>query len=158
MGFIQIETMITGQHTKMELYTDGIYEVNFENFKIESLDKIWGLFVLQDMIIIKKSDRAFRQGIVIADLTNVDRRQNNLEAYDKKGNFLWNIGDIIGDIRCPIANCCLITAEKALLNQYILNYSYDSNAALLYLSDYARIFIVDPVNRELLATIYGKMK
>ena len=63
---------------------------------IKSADDIYGINITNDLIILTKKDRAYRNGKKLLREDDFgERGVNNIEAYDWDGNLVWNIGDIV---------------------------------------------------------------
>ena len=81
--------------------------------KVEFLDTIRDICTAEEIILIRTEDRDFRNGCLIAPFVKDNREQNNVNAYDWAGNHLWNIGELVGDIKMAFDGITHITPAEA---------------------------------------------
>ena len=115
--WVTIETVLgNGRHYIIDMESDGLYKLNpnWTGNILEFKDKICKMIVTDDLLIIRTEDRDFRDGSQSASWIKDNREINNVDAYDHNGNHLWNIGEIIGDIKMQIDAISHITAEQAI--------------------------------------------
>ena len=64
--------------------------VPFKNlsFKSTVLQNVYEISITEDFIILTTE-------------SNNETIKNNIDAYDWNGNHLWNISDIVGDLKIP---------------------------------------------------------
>lgn len=85
-----------------------------------------------------------------------DRSDNNIIAYDLRGNFLWNIGSIAGDIKMPFSSVsCVLKSDAEKEFGVKIPGSTD-----IFLKGIAGgfVFIIDAVNKKMLYKLSGKVK
>lgn len=158
MGYVKIE-MVTSNNKRFafEMETEGLYKINsLSGLPIESLDKIYEICIFYDLLVITTEDRDFRCGSQPYPFIKNDRSENNVLAFDFHGNFLWNIGSIVGDIKMAFdsVTCVLKTeAEK----EYGIEITSDTEILLRCIA-LGFTFIIDPVNKKLLYRVAGKVK
>ena len=158
MGFIRID-ISTDEEKKLslEIESEGIYRIScFTKLPIETLDKICQICVLEDVIVIKTEDRDFRNGCQGSPIMKDERVENNILAYDCKGNFLWNIGSIVGDIKMAFDNVRRISKEEAK-KYYGVTIPQDSNVLIECIAA-GFAFIIDVTHCKMLYKISGKVK
>ncbi len=156
MGFITIETVVNeGSRFCFEIESEGLYTINcLTRTPIRSPDKICKICILPGMVVIRTEDRDFRDGRQTAPWEKGDRLENNIIAYDWQGNKLWNIGEIVGDIKEAFLGVCYISREKA---QAEFSVSLPENTGpLLGCNTGCRVYLVDAVNQKLLCKVSGK--
>ena len=79
---------------------------------LDSLDTIYEIAISKDFLIITTEDPDLRNSIT-APLIKDNRSINNINAYAWIGNHVWNVAEIIGDIKATIWSGSLITNETA---------------------------------------------
>ncbi len=156
MGFIQIETVMDGEKRfAFELESEGIYSLNcLTRTPIQSLDKIWQICIVKDMVIIRTEDRDFRDGRQFASWEKDDRKENNILAYDWQGNKLWNIGEIVGDIKAAFLGVYTISHKEATEEFGIDLPEYSGQ--LIRCFDGCLMYIIDANNKRLVHKFSGK--
>lgn len=83
-----------------EIPHNGLKILNCTDCKtIEMQDNICRIVFTDELILIRTEDRDFRDGRQQADWIKDNREENNIYCFDTKGNLLWNIGEIVGDIK-----------------------------------------------------------
>lgn len=116
-----------------------------------TVDRILNVFITKDLIILLKADRAFRDESVRYVSYGVDRRINNIEAYDWDGNLVWNIGDIIGDIKTGFLRANVIPGY--LFEEFYnrkLPEQYNSHELLYCAAN--KVFVIDLSSNEIIDT------
>ena len=102
--------------------TSNYYEFPHNGLKIlnctagkslEMLDNICGIVFTDELILIRTEDRDFRDGRKQADWIKDNREENNIYCFDIKGNLLWNIGEVVGDIKMAFDGMYHITPRNA---------------------------------------------
>lgn len=83
-----------------------------DNFHLGSLDNIYEISVTPNRIIIVREDAEFRDGKKIASIIKEACTVSNIDAYDWNGNHLWNIADIVGDIKMLFFGGNVVTREQ----------------------------------------------
>ena len=101
MIYTRIETiMANGNKSWMEIATEGLYEmVCPSGKKIVVPDKICNIIICDAFLVLRTEDRDFRNGRSYASFVKDNREVNNIDAFDWQGNHLWNIGEIVGDVK-----------------------------------------------------------
>ncbi len=149
MGAVELEVVI-GEESRFwgEFPSEGLNDFIFSQKHVQSLDKIWKILIAKDIVVIKTEDRDFRNGAQFAPIEKDDRSENNICAYDWDGNFLWNIGQIVGDIKLQFDGFAFISHASAQ-EEYQLVLSEDCGTLIRCIAC-AWVFIVDVTNRRLL--------
>jgi hypothetical protein len=106
--------------------------------------------------VIKTEDRDFRNGFQVVPFVKDEREENNVLAYDWEGNFLWNVGSIVGDIKMPFSNISHISKKEAEKDFGVI--IPEDVGILLKCIAGGFIFIIDATNRKMLYKISGKVK
>ena len=153
--WIKAETQIEAQKLAFEIESSGLYQLYGLQHIIELQDKICNIYILKDMIIIRAEDRDFRYGAKTAPFYKDNRRINNIDAYDWQGNHLWNIGDIVGDIKMPFDGGCLTTKASVQRDNRLLDVG-DCSSDLFYCIADARRFLIDPIQKSILEIKCGR--
>ncbi len=156
MGFIQIETVLGEQKRfAFELESEGIYTLNcLSRTPIQSLDKIWQICIVKDMVIIRTEDRDFRDGRQFASWKKDARRENNILAYDWQGNKLWNIGEIVGDIKAAFLGVHAIF-HKEVTEEFGIALP-ENSGQLIRCFDGCWMYIIDATNKTVIHKFSGK--
>ena len=158
MGFVRIET-ITGQGKKFSMWieSEGLYAVNCTLGKnVEFLDKVLDVCITDDILLIRTEDRDFRSGCQSAPWVKVNREENNVNAYDWQGNHLWNIGELVGDIKMAFDSITHITSTEAK-QEFGIKVPMNAQGLFRCVSS-GFVFIIDAKNRKMLYKIAGKVK
>ncbi len=106
MAVIRIQTVLSNDKVfRFEIESDDLYTIHcLTKTPIQTLDKIYQICIAENIVIITTEDRGFRNGATHVSYEEIgERRENNILAYDWQGNFLWNIGEIVGDIKMPFS-------------------------------------------------------
>ena len=145
MGFIKTEFLTNGQKLSFELPSDGLYQLNCLSHShiIHTADKILEIFIIKDMIMILTEDRDFRNGASQTPIYKDDRQINNINAYDWNGNHLWNIGNIVGDIKTPFTGAVL-SAEESEKGEFLICFAG------------AYRFVIDPIRKTVISKTSDK--
>ncbi len=155
MGYIKIEILTHGKKLSFEIEAKELYRLYCPFRTIETSDKILSVHMTEDMIILHTEDRDFRSGALQVPWLKDERRINNIDAYDRDGNHLWNIGDIVGDIKMSFQGC-LLRSTAELLDEDELNaeISYSENLLVCFAGGFR--FIIDPVHQTVVSKTNGK--
>lgn len=158
MGYIKVETVTsTKDRFAFEIESDGLYKINsLVGLAVESLDKIYEICIFRNILVLRTEDRDFRNGFQHGSFLKDDRRENNIIAYDLRGNFLWNIGSIVGDIKMPFSSIsCILKADAE--KDFGVTMPGGTDVLLKCIAG-GFIFIVDAINNKMLYKLSGKVK
>ena len=158
MGYIKIETVTCNKERfAFEIESEGLYKINcLSGVAVESLDKIYEICIFYNMLVLRTEDKDFRNGFQHVSFLKDDRSENNILAFDSHGNFLWNIGSIVGDVKMPFSSVsCVFKADVEKDFGVTLPGGTD---ILLKCIAGGFIFIVDAINKKILYKISGKVK
>lgn len=100
--------------------------LKLDNFGLESLDNIYEISITPNRIIIVHEDPEFRDGRMHTSLIKDACLVSNIDAYDWDGNHLWNIADIVGDIKMLFFGGKVVTKEQ-FMNNRNARYFVDQN-------------------------------
>ena len=155
--FVKIDAITKGDKKfSSEIETEGLYTLNCSSgVKIELLDKICQICISDDVVVIRTEDREFRNGCQCAPFVKDDRLENNVIAFDLQGNKLWNIGEIVGDVKMAFDSISYITSADAE-REFGIKTEQTHNLFKCICAGF--IFIIDASNRELLLKLSGKVK
>jgi len=156
MGFVKIETVNGDKRFVMEIESEGLYAINcLWGKNVEFLDKICEICIAEEVILIRTEDRDFRDGRQSAPWLKDNREENNVNAFDWQGNHLWNIGELVGDIKMQFDGIAYITPSVAK-NEYGIR---PKKAQCLFSCvSGGFVFIIDALNKKMLCKISGKVK
>ena len=158
MGYIKIETVTSSKERfAFEIESDGLYRINcLSGLAVESLDQICEICIFYNILVIRTEDRDFRNGSQQAPLLKDDRSVNNILAYDFHGNFLWNIGSIVGDIKMAFSSVsCVLKADAE--KDLGITIPGDTEILLKCIAG-GFVFIVDAISNKMLYKLSGKVK
>lgn len=158
MGYIKIETVTNSKDRfAFEIESDGLYKINsLSGLAVESPDKICEICIFHNILVLRTEDRDFRNGFQHVSFLKDDRSENNIIAYDLRGNFLWNIGSIVGDIKMPFSSVsCVLKADAEKDFGVTIP---DGADVLLKCIAGGFIFIVDAINNKILYKLSGKVR
>ena len=110
-------------------------------------------YIVDQLIVIRTADRDFRNGALFAPDIIDERRENNIIAYDWKGNYLWNIGDLVGDIKKPFRGFGYISHKEAE-EEYGVKVKNPSNILFECIAG-GFAFIIDATEKKLLLKVGG---
>ncbi len=157
MAFIRIQTVLSNDNVFLfEIESDDLYTINcLTKTPIQTLDKIHQICIAENIVIIKTEDRVFRNGATHVSYEEIgERRENNILAYDWQGNFLWNIGEIVGDIKMPVFGFSAVQHQVA--QEECGTPLPEGCGLLLYCFAGNCRYLIDATHRTVLATRYGK--
>ena len=156
---IDVQVLLNGKRVKFGVKSaEGLFALCIRkdvNIPIKSQDGIYEINITNDLIILTKKDRAYRNGFKLLREDDFGERSvNNIEAYDWDGNLVWNIGDIIGDVKKPFYGCSVATAEMIKDNSAI---KIPESAAThdLLICNAGWVFVIDLKTNELLGKFPG---
>ena len=156
MGTVKIESATRDKKFVMEIESDNLSAINCRAGKVEFLDTIRDICIAEEIILIRTEDRDFRNGCLIAPFVKENREENNVNAYDWSGNHLWNIGELVGDIKMAFDGITHITPTEAKREFGI---KPKRNARCLFRCVAGGfVFIVDAESRKMLYKAAGKTK
>lgn len=123
---------------------------------LESPDAIYEIAVSKDYIIVT-TERPEARGGIPAPMVRKDRSINNINAYDWKGNHMWNIGEIVGDIRVPF-NGGTVTTKNLLIDHAGVDASLIDESHELYCCTSADsyLYIIDLTEKRLIQKVQTK--
>ncbi len=127
---MQVELSILFNHDVKRIYmksTDAkshLKNVIFNDHSLEVLDNIYEISITPNRVIFVRSDPGFRGGAISVPFEKEACRVSNIDAYDWNGKHLWNIADIVGDIKHLFFGGCVMT-KKQFVNARFAEYSVD---------------------------------
>ncbi|MDL2287437.1 hypothetical protein LJB90_02605 [Eubacteriales bacterium OttesenSCG-928-G02] len=157
MGYIRIETVVNqNKKISFEIESNGLYSINIAGLPINTLDRISEICIVEDILIIRTEDRDFRNGTLFAPFIKNERKKNNIYAFNWHSDFLWNIADIVGDIKMSFSSISHISKEKA---ESEFEVTIPEGTSILFRAIAGGFtFIIDVVNKNLLYKIPGKVR
>ena len=151
---VQVTILIDDKRLHFESKLDDLYQISVMYHFIDFADRITEISITKDYIIVTTEDRDFRTGATHVPVEKDDRRINNIDAYDWEGNHLWNIGDIVGDIKMSFFGGQVVTAKQ--LCAYNVLENMDEVPSVLYSCVAGGfLFIIDPIQKRLIKKISG---
>jgi hypothetical protein len=156
---INVQVLLNGKRIEFGVKSiEGLYALCIRKdviIPIKSADDIYGINITNDLIILTKKDRAYRNGKELLREDDFGERSvNNIEAHDWNGNLVWNIGDIVGDIKKPFFGCNVVTGEMIKDDSTIkISESYATHDLLICNAGW--LFVIDLKTNELLGKFPG---
>lgn len=96
---LDIYTVINGKFAHVQLSCKEIKRIGTHRFPIELLDHAYEISITKNLLIVTTANPAFRNGAKWAPMMEESVPVNNINAYDWDGNHVWNIADILGDLK-----------------------------------------------------------
>ncbi len=144
---IHIETFFSRNAIySFEIESLGQFELETLDESIISKDSINSICVAENMLFIRFNDRDFRDGANSAPIIKEERLENNITAYDWNGKKLWNIGEIVGDIKMCFDYMGFISPAQAH-ETFGVNIKDCSDILLNCSAGYGHHYIIDPINK-----------
>ena len=138
---VRVTILIDGKRLHFESKLDDLYQISVMHHFVDFADRITEISITKDYIIVVTLPRDCK--------TN-----DNINAYDWDGNHLWNIGDIVGDIKIPFCGGQVVTAKQ--LNEPNCLESIDEVPSVLYSCVAGGfLFIIDPIQKRVIKKIAG---
>ena len=157
MGHVTVETVINkNKKFIMEIESSGLHQINCSLCKILAFpDKVLKISIADDILLVLTEDRDFRNGSDHAPILKDNRRINNIDAYDWHGNHLWNIGDLVGDIKMQFSWMNHISATD--IKKYYGVRCAPSSSLYACIAE-GFVYIIDARKQLLLSKITGKIR
>lgn len=157
MGTVRIESINKDKKFEMEIESDSLYAINcLAGKNVELLDIIREICIAEDIILIRTEDRDFRNGCQSASYIKDNREENNVNAYDWQGNHLWNIGELVGDIKMAFDSITYITSSEAI-SKFRINPMLNARCLFRCVSG-GFAFFIDAKNKKVLCKAVGKAR
>ena len=123
---------------------------------LESPDIIYDIAVTKDYIIVTTESLGVRNHM-LKHLDKCDCPINNINAYDWKGNHMWNIGEIVGDIRVPFCGGT-VTTKELLVDHAVVDTTRINDDHELYCgtSRDSYLYIIDLTEKKLVQKVQTK--
>ena len=155
MKCINVTVQINGNRISFETVSEDLYDIGFKNVRVKKLDSISEIHVTQNLVILRCEDRDFRDGSMSAKWQKDNREENNIDAYDLSGEHLWNIGEIVGDIKLAFDNSS-IRLRDDLVKEGLLKDNTQCSEDLLVCNACGFLYIIDPTEKKVVNIINGK--
>ena len=142
----------------LSITTDISYfkKIYMQTHILEPLDHIYEVSITKDLLIITTEDPDFRNGNLQAPPIKEERLTNNINAYDWGGNHMWNIADIVGDIKMSFFGGSVCT-KKSFNSYWGFNASRVKNDHELFsctAGDY--LYIIDLTDKKFIQKLDAK--
>ena len=111
---------------------------------------------MDDFLLVRTEDRDFRNGAQSATWVKDNREENNNNAFDWQGNHLWNIGELVGDIKMQFDAITHITPIEAK-REFGLRLKKNAQSLFKCISG-GFVFIIDAQSKTMLYKASGKAK
>ena len=154
MGYLKVTALFNKNVFRLELNANDVKQFKIMDQEVDSPDRVYEFSITSKLVIVTASDRDFRNGAKTAPWKKDDRRINNINAYDWDGNVLWNIGDIVGDIKTPFLGGWVTTKE--ILQEGGTEVECPASHDLFMCFADARRYIIDLEERKVVKVETGK--
>lgn len=112
---------------------------------IEPSENVYEISITKDFVIIT-AEYALQSK---SDTNSTEIFTNNINAYDWDGNHLWNIADIIGDLKMPYYGGT-VTTKDIMKNHFGFDeLRYDDSCELFCCSACNHLYVIDLNCRKL---------
>ena len=157
MGTVRIESINRDKKFSMWIESEGLYAVNCTLGKnVEFLDKICEICIAEEIILIRTEDKDFRNGCQSAPWIKDNREENNVNAYDWQGTHLWNIGELVSDIKMAFDGITHIAPAEAE-REYGIQLPFNAQCLFSCVAC-GFVFIIDAKNKRMLCKISGRVR
>jgi hypothetical protein len=121
---------------------------------IDSSENIYEISITKDFVIITTEYAVQSKSDTIKNATTINRIfTNNINAYDWNGNHLWNIADIVGDLKIPYLGGS-VTTKEIMKNHFGFDeLKYDDSCELFCCSACNYLYIIDLKCRKLVQVL-----
>ena len=156
---IYVKVFLNGKRVEFGVKSaEGLFALCIQKdviIPIKSQDGIYEINITNDLIILTKNDRAYRKGFKLLREDDFgERSTNNIEAYDWDGNLIWNIGDIVGDVKKPFYGCSVV-AKNMLCSKMADKIPESAATHDLLICHAGWLFVIDLKTNELLGKFPG---
>lgn len=141
------------------LFNQKLLNISTDNFAvnnlylhshmIESPENVYEISITKDFVIITTEYAVQSQN----DINSTKILTNNINAYDWDGNFLWNIADIVGDLKIPYFGGTVTTKDIMKKHFGFDELKYDDSCELFCCSACNRLYIIDLNCRKLVQVL-----
>lgn len=157
MGTVKIESINKDKKFAMEIESDSLYAINcLAGKNVEFLDKIREICIAEEIILIRTEDKDFRNGAQSAPWVKDNCEENNINAFDWQGNHLWNIGELVGDIKMAFDGITHITPAEAK-RKFDIRTPFNAKCLFSCVAC-GFVFIIDAKNKKMLCKISGHVR
>ncbi len=152
----RVRVIIDNKALLLQLDISELKKMHINEGFLDSLDKICEISITKDLVIVTTEDPDFRSGATQVPTMKESRRENNITAYDWQGNRVWNIADIVGDIKMAFLGGSVCTIE-ALRNTVGFDEELVPEGHDLYTCVAGGfLFIIDLTDTKVLQTLHAK--
>ena len=153
---VTVHAIINGVHREVTVHTVDLRQLHLFDTPITCLDRIDDISLANNMVILQMSSPAYRKNAWTTDPDYVPNYAvyNYADAYDYKGNHLWNIAEILGDIGCGISGARICT--KNLLPADARDAYIEGHELLVCWSWYDRRYIIDLDDRKVIHEMFAR--
>lgn len=127
----------------------AVNHLRLRSHMIESAENIYEISITKNVVIIT-TEYAIQSK---SDPNSTQIFTNNINAYDWDGNHLWNIADIVGDLKIPFFGGTVTTKDIMKSHFGFDEYLYDDSCELFCCSAGNHLYIVDLNCRKLVQVL-----
>ncbi len=141
---VKVEIKFGDKRLSYETESDRLYQLVYVNKIVKLPDQLRAILIIKDLIITQTEESK-------SDFKLLSKKSaSNIDAYNWNGEHLWNISDIIGEKKISFYDLRLTSAEELVKDGVLESYSVEG-VDLLLCSAHESYFIIDPVNRKVVA-------
>lgn len=155
---LSLSILIDGKYHRIGTNdVQDLKQLFMEKKAIDSLDRIDEISISKEAISITTVDPVFRNDSA-APIGSTDRPINNINAYDWDGNHLWNIADIVGDVKCPFCGGHFCSREFLKgLREFDMSKAVEGHTFFICFSWMDRQYIIDVTDRKVINELHERM-
>lgn len=146
---INIKALFDQKLLNMSMDELAVNNFRLSSHTVEPAENIYEISITKNVVIITTE-------YLIQSKSNPNSTQiftNNINAYDWDGNHLWNIADIVGDLKTPFFGGTVTTKDIMKSHFGFDEYLYDDSCELFCCSAGDHLYIVDLNCRKLVQVL-----
>jgi len=152
-----INILINGKVLTLAFNSGIVKQLVFNKDILQSEDRIISVSVAENQVIIVTEDPGFRNGA-----TNVDSvkpyniKENNINAYDWNGNYLWNISEIVGEINMTFFGGCVSSISALCEHLEFDKQKYSEDLEIYTCTAGGKTYVIDLKDKKVIQTLSAK--
>ena len=150
MMSLVVSVLINGNSLNLNTDLYNVKYLGWGNKTINFLDNILDISITKNLVIVTTEDPDFQNGAqIIPWVKDHEITNNNINAYDWNGNHIWNIAEIVGNIKmCFCAGH--VNSVKDFKDYYgFMESKYNKEHDFFSCTTYAHLYVIDLTERKL---------
>lgn len=152
----RVSILVDNKVLRLQLDVSELKKMHINDGFLDSLDKIYEISITKDLVIVTTEDPDFRNGAKCVPIMKESRRENNITAYDWRGNRVWNIADMVGDLKMSFLGgsvCTIETLKNAVgFDERLVPEGHDLFTCVAE----GFLFVIDLTDAKVLQTLHAK--